>query len=220
VVASCAARSTSGAEPRQRGFGAPECGGSARRRLDVYSHGDGGDPLLLRDRHGPGDDFAVYENGFFAPGGLFAEFAFVEVSSNGTDFARFPATCLRVTPVDSQEALDPTDYHNLAGKHPRLSGTGFDLAELAQHPLVAQGKLDLAHIAYVRLVDVIGNGSTFDAAGRQIWDPYPTRYASGGFDAQAVGVLHLPEPDALAGLAVGGLALRALRRRRSCARRR
>jgi hypothetical protein len=206
-------------------FGAPAnaLGAPPDDNMHVYSHGDGGSLTLSFSSQigdGPGDDFAVYENGFFAPGGLFAEFAFVEVSSNGTDFARFPATCLRTAPVDSQEAIDPTDYHNLAGKHPRLSGTGFDLADLAQHPLVAQGKLDLAHVAYVRLVDVIGDGSTFDAAARQIYDPYPTRYASGGFDAQAVGVLHLPEPDVRAALGAGGLALCALRRGRSCARRR
>jgi len=206
-------------------FGAPEnaLGAPPDDFAHVYSHGDGGTLTLsfaARIGDGPGDDFAVYENGFYAPGGLFAEFAFVEVSSNGADFARFPATCLRTTPVGSQEALDPTDYHNLAGKHVRLSGTGFDLAELAQHPLVAQGKLDLARVSHVRLVDVIGDGSTTDSGGRRIYDPYPTRYPSGGFDAQAVGVLHLPEPDPGAGLAAGALAILLLPRRRPCARRR
>jgi hypothetical protein len=160
----------------------------------------------------------VYENGFFAPGGLYGELAFVEVSSNGVDFARFPAACLRATPVAGGGVIDPTDYHNLAGKHPLNQGTGFDLAELAAHPLVAAGKLDLARVAYVRLVDVIGNGSTLDAANRPVYDPYPTPFESGGFDADAVGVLHLPEPDRAAGLFAGSLALRVLlRRRRPCA---
>jgi uncharacterized protein (TIGR03382 family) len=187
--------------------------------FDVFSLGDGGWILLrfaspIADQ--PGDDFAVFENGFYAPGGLFAELAYVEVSSNGSDFARFPATSLRATPVSSQEAVDPSDYHNLAGKHPLNRGTGFDLAELAGHPLVAQHKLDLAAVVYVRLVDVIGDGSTLDAAGHPVYDPYPTAYASGGFDADAVGA---PEPGATAMLAAGALSLAVLSRRRpACAR--
>ncbi|HKA15708.1 MAG TPA: PEP-CTERM sorting domain-containing protein [Myxococcota bacterium] len=205
-------------------YGAPEnaLGAPPDDVTHVYSHGDGGTLTLSiasRIGDGPGDDFAVFENGFYAPGGFFGEFAFVEVSSNGTDFARFPSACLRTTPVPDGGVVDPTDYHNLAGKHPRLSGTGFDLAELAQDPLVAQGKLDLARVSHVRLVDVIGNGSTTDASGRPVYDPYPTRYPSSGFDAQAVGVLHVPEPDFAASFAAGAVAIVFLRRR-PCARRR
>jgi hypothetical protein len=187
--------------------------------FNVFSLGDGGWITLrfaspIADQ--PGDDFAVFENGFYAPGGLFVELAYVEVSSNGSDFARFPATSLHATPVSSQEAVDPSDYHNLAGKHPLNRGTGFDLAELAGDPLVAQHKLDLAAVVYVRLVDVIGDGSTLDASGRPIYDPYPTAYASGGFDADAVGA---PEPGTPAMLAAGALGLAALSRRRpACAR--
>jgi len=99
---------------------------------------------------------------------------------------------------------------------PLNSGTGFDLADLAGDPLVAQGKLDLAHVYYVRLVDVIGNGSTFDSSGRPIYDPYPTPYASGGHDVDAVGA---PEPDRVAMFVAGALCVGALaRRRHGCAR--
>src|SRR5262245_36289935 len=71
-------------------FGAPEfaLGPVDGDNFDVVSLGDGGHVTLFVEAgisNGPGDDFAVYENGFFAPGGLFAELAFVEVSSNGTD---------------------------------------------------------------------------------------------------------------------------------------
>ncbi len=202
-------------------FGAPEyvLGEVTSDVYDVFSLGDGGQITLsfataIPDQ--PGDDFAVFENGFYAPGGLFGELAFVEVSSNGIDFARFPATSLRATPVAGGGVIDPTDYHNLAGKHPIDRGTGFDLAELAQHPLIGEGKLDLTRVAWVRLVDVIGNGSTSDAAGRPVYDPYPTAYASGGFDANAVGV---PEPARAPTLAVGVLWVGALsRRRHACAR--
>jgi hypothetical protein len=202
-------------------FGAPEyvLGPATNDVYDVFSLGDGG-WITVSVAGGianqPGDDFAVFENGFYAPGGLYGELAFVEVSSNGADFARFPATSLRASPVSGGSTIDPTDYHNLAGKHPLNRGTGFDLADLAGDPLIGQGKLDLAHIAYVRLVDVVGNGSTVDAAGRPVYDPYSTPYASGGFDADAVGV---PEPDPTAARAAGALAVCALAlRRRSCAR--
>lgn len=202
-------------------FGAPEyvLGPATTDVFDVCSLGDGGQITLffaagIPDE--PGDDFAVFENGFFAPGGLFGELAFVEVSSDGAHFARFPAASLRATPVAGGGVIDPTDYHNLAGKHPIDRGTGFDLAELATHPLVIAGQLDLDAVAYVRLVDVIGNGSTTDAAGRPIYDPYPTAFESGGFDANAVGV---PEPGGTLLLAAGGLCVRALARlRRPCAR--
>jgi hypothetical protein len=201
--------------------GAPEwaLGAPTGDLFDVFSLGDGGQLTLffadpIRDH--AGDDFAVFENGFFAPGGFFGELAFVEVSSNGTDFARFPSVCLRDDPVAGGEPIDPTDYHNLAGKHLLGSGTGFDLADLAAHPLVVAGVVALDEIAYVRLVDVIGDGSTLDGAGNPVYDPYPTPFASGGFDADAVGVL--PEPERALSLAAGALALAGLTlRRRPCA---
>jgi hypothetical protein len=187
--------------------------------FDVFALGDGGQITVAFAQpfgDGPGDDFAVFENGFFAPGGMFTELAFVEVSSNGVDFARFPAASLRATPVPSQEAVDPAQYHQLAGNHPLDRGTGFDLADLAGDPLVVAGDVDLDAITQVRLVDVIGNGSTVDASGRPVYDPYPTAYASGGFDLDAVGA---PEPARPAMLAAGALCLWALARRRcACAR--
>jgi hypothetical protein len=205
----------------QASFGQPEYvfGPATADVYDVFSLGDAGQITLyfaggVPDR--PGNDFAVFENGFYAPGGLFGELAFVEVSSDGANFARFPATSLRATPIAGGGVIDPTDYHNLAGKHPIDRGTGFDLAELAAHPLVIGGQLDLARVAWVRLVDVIGDGSTFDAAGRPVYDPYPTAYPSGGFDANAVAV---PEPDRARMLAAGALWVGALsRRRHACAR--
>jgi hypothetical protein len=201
--------------------GLPEyaLGPASGQTADVFSLGDGGSITLFFATgigDGPGDDFAVYENGFFSVEGLFAEFAFVEVSSNGVDFARFDALTFRVDPVASFEPVDPDDYENFAGDQPLDSGTGFELAELAGHPLVTAGLLDLNNVAYVRLIDVIGNGTTFDADAQQIWDPYPTAFAVGGFDAEAVGVLHLaPEPGADALLAAGAGCLALLARWRT-----
>jgi hypothetical protein len=203
--------------------GLPEyaTGAATGQTADVYSLGDGGWITLFFATgigDGPGDDFAVYENGFYSVEGLFAEFAFVEVSSNGVDFARFDALSFRVDPVAGFEPVDPNDYENFGGDQPLDSGTGFDLAELVGHPLVTAELLDLSDVAYVRLIDVIGNGTTFDADAQQVWDPYPTPFAEGGFDAEAVGVLHLaPEPGAgaLLGAGAGCLALLARWRTRA-----
>ncbi len=193
--------------------------------LDVVSLGDGGSiTLFFPDgiADGPGDDFAVFENGFYSVEGLFAELAFVEVSSNGSDFARFGAISLREVPVPAFGPLDPTEVRNLAGKQPIDLGTGFDLAELADHPLVASLLLDLEAVAYVRVVDAVGDGSRLDSLGEPVYDPYPTPFATGGFDLQGVGVLHtLPEPEAAASLVAGAITLMCIDRSRSrrCARR-
>ena len=67
----------------------------------------------------------------------------------------------------------------------------------------------------MRLIDVVGNGSTADHTGAPIHDPYPTPFATGGFDAEAVGVLHsAPEPAPAAMLAAGALGVAGLARRR------
>ena len=58
---------------------------------EAISLGDGGTALLTFDRpivNGAGPDFAVFENSF---NDSFLELAFVEVSSDGIHFVRFPA---------------------------------------------------------------------------------------------------------------------------------
>ena len=143
---------------------------------------------------GPGADFAVFENGFANPANdsqAFLEFAFVEVSSDGIRYVRFPATSL--VPVNTQiPAAGVYTYanlvNNLAGKYIANYGTPFDLQELADSP-----GLDVAHISYVRLIDVVGatsGHSSYDKDGHIINDPYPTQFATGGFDLDAVGVIH------------------------------
>jgi hypothetical protein len=185
--------------------------------LNVVSLGDGGSLTLFFPNgisDGAGDDFAVFENAFFAPDGLFAELAYVEVSSNGSDFARFDADSLTAAPVLAFGSIDPTNIRNLAGKQPIDQGTGFDLAELADHPLVTGAQLDLQDVAYVRIVDSVGDGSRLDADGDPIYDPWATPFPQSGFDVQAVGVIHVPEPGALAQLVAGASTLALLQRRK------
>ncbi|MCW2763752.1 MAG: hypothetical protein JWR85_3953 [Marmoricola sp.] len=181
---------------------------------DVVTLGDGGRITLTFDRpivDGPGADFAVFENGFANGEMLFAELAFVAVSSNGVDFARFAS--VSETPVATQVGafgtLDPTNVSNLAGKHAIGEGTGFDLATLANLP----GGVDVSAIRYVRITDVVGSIDptlgTRDSRGVLINDPFTTPYDTGGFDLNAVGVINVPEPTtALAFLAAGALGFR------------
>lgn len=141
-----------------------------------------------------GADFAVYENGHInnSAGGVFGELAFVEVSSNGVDFARFPSVSQTQTAVGPYGSIDPTRIYNLAGKHLNAFGeswgTPFDLAQLADHPFVAQGRLDLNDITHIRLVDIPGSGDFLDSLGNPIFDAWVT-WGSGGADIEAVGAI-------------------------------
>jgi hypothetical protein len=155
-------------------------------------------------RNGAGPDFAVFENGFAfgTPNGLFAEFAFVEVSSNGSDFVRFPSVSTNTAPVTGGGAFagyDMSNVYNLAGKHAGGFGTPFNLDDLLAAPAVMGGAVDLHNIQYVKLVDIPGNGSFVDSLGNPILDNWLT-VGSGGFDfrlpvGQGIGVIHaMPEP--------------------------
>jgi hypothetical protein len=157
----------------------------------TVSLGDGGRATLHFEYpicDGPGTDFAVFENSF---DGAFLELGFVEVSSDGERFVRFPASSL--TPLDVQVGpfgtLDPGLINNLAGKDPAGWGTPFDLEELKDSV-----GLDIGIVQAVRIIDVIGildeNLGSRDAGGRLINDPFPTPFETGGFDLDAVGVLH------------------------------
>ncbi len=185
---------------------------------DTVSLGDGGSITVYLESgisNGPADDFAVFENGFFDAFGLFAELAFVEVASNGIDYAQFEVDAMNPFPVLSFDTLDPSEYFGVAGRHAATFGTGFDLADLAFDPLVQSGTVDLTDIHYVRLIDVIGDGSTVDVLGNAIYDPYPTAFGVGGFDLDAVGVIHVPEPAVAAGFCFGLLGLLVISRRES-----
>jgi len=145
-----------------------------------------------------GADFVVFENGFASEGGdgvagqIVGELAYVEVSSDGTDFARFPSRTLTPAAVGPYGTIDPTNVFNLAGKHGNgygLSwGTPFDLSQLANDPRVLGGQVDLGAIRYVRIVDIPGSGNFTDSLGAPIYDAWLT-FGSGGFDLEAVGAI-------------------------------
>ncbi len=144
-------------------------------------------------RNLPGADFVVFENGFTAGAGMFTELAYVEVSSDGVNFARFPSRSLTPSPIGPYGIVDPTNVRNLAGKHVNHAdeecwGTPFDLSDLATHPLVIAGTLDLAAVRHVRVVDIPGNGAFLDSLGGAIYDQWHT-FGSGGFDLEAIGAI-------------------------------
>lgn len=158
---------------------------------DAVSLGDGGSALVTFAhpiRNGEGPDFAVFENGF-SDNSL--ELAFVEVSTDGERFVRFPATCLTQTETQLPNAgqTDPTNLNNLAGKFRIGYGTPFDLEELRDST-----GINIDSIVYVRIVDVVGNidpqYGTYDAFGHIINDPWPTPFASSGFDLTGVAVMY------------------------------
>ena len=157
----------------------------------VVSLGDGGSAILTFAQpiyDGPGWDFAVFENSFSND---FLELAFVEVSSDGVNFVRFNSTSevQTTSQVDGFGSTDPTEINNLAGKYRAQYGTPFDLNELS-----GISGLDIQNITHIKVVDVVGSidelYATFDSFGNKINDPYPTDFASGGFDLDAVGVIN------------------------------
>jgi hypothetical protein len=166
----------------------------------IVSLGDSGVAVLGFEhsiKNGPGPDFAVFENGFtdlMNDTLAYLEFAFVEVSSDGIHFFRFPAACQQQDSVQTEYTfVDARLFHNLAGKYKSGFGTPFDLEELKD----LEG-LDVNHITHVRIVDVVGSINrelgSMDAMGNIVNDPYPTPFPGGGFDLNAIAVLNSNKP--------------------------
>jgi len=158
--------------------------------FDIVSLGRGGRITMTFAAgigDGEGDDFAVFENAITDG---FLELGFVEVSSDGIHFFRFENDSQTAGAVGSFGIIDPTDITGLASKYRQGYGTPFDLADLRdQSPL-----LDVNHVEWVRLVDIVGDGGSTDTSGDVIYDPYPT-VGSAGFDLDAVGVMNLRTAD-------------------------
>ena len=158
----------------------------------VVSLGDGGIATLTFQKpifDGPGADFAVFENSFEDH---FLELAFVEVSSDGINFIRFPA----ISNTQDSIQIGTFDYikdisglHNLAGKYKVGYGTPFDLSELKN-----QTDVNINAITHIRIIDVIGSiddqYASKDSRGKKINDPWPTPFETCGFDLDAIAVIN------------------------------
>ncbi|KAF0095636.1 MAG: hypothetical protein E1N59_1131 [Puniceicoccaceae bacterium 5H] len=189
---------------------------------DVVVLGRGGEITLSFTTpivDGSGADLAVYENSF---NDTFLELAYVEVSSDGEHFVRFPNYSLTADPVSAFGAVDPTLINGLAGKYHVGYGTPFDLSVLQDAYDTALTKevwtgpetaefsqayrnalvenfpyLDLHNITHIRLIDIPGDGSAFDCEGFVVYDPYRT-VISAGFDLDAVAALNIQQPTGTA----------------------
>ena len=161
----------------------------------VVSLGDGGYVTItflnaISDK--PGWDFAVFENSF---SDTFLELAFVEVSSDGINYFRFPCTAYTqdTLQINGFGNTDATKIDNLAGKYRAMYGTPFDLQQLS-----LQSGLNINVITHVKIIDVVGciqdTFARYDQYGNKINDPWNTPFPSSGFDLDAVGVIHsLPQ---------------------------
>jgi hypothetical protein len=158
-------------------FGPPKGGGCCQGSTDTVSLGNGGFVIVEFAGNeivdGPGPDFIVFENAFYASGdenSVFAELATVSVSADGVTWHTFPCdavgapygTCAGWKPVyanaDTND-IDPLDPA-VAG------GDAFDLADLG-----------IERARYVRIVD------RPDLEG-----------FNGVFDLDAVGIVHAACP--------------------------
>lgn len=188
----------------------PSSGGASQ----VLVLGRGGTITLefhsrIADRDG--FDFAVFENAF---SDTFLELAYVEVSSDGLHFVRFPNYSFTMEPVGSWGHVQASLIHGYAGKYRAGYGTPFDLDILQEaYDAVLAGydkfsvefesqlrtnfpHLDLHAIKYVRLTDIPGDGTSRDSEGFPVYDPYPT-VITAGFDLDAIGVMHPGTPQQL-----------------------
>jgi hypothetical protein len=181
----------------QEGFNKPTYGvpedATGKSDFQVISLGDGGWAIVTFNKpimNGPGPDFAVFENAF---NDTFLELGFVEVSTDGTRYVRFPSVSLTQDTIQVPfigGSVDATKINNLAGKYRAAFGTPFDLSDIKD-----SSGIDLNNINYVKIIDAVGciqvPWATYDSQGHKVNDPWPTPFLSSGFDLDAVGVIHL-----------------------------
>jgi len=160
-------------------LGPPVGFGALQGSTHTLSLGNGGSVVVRFDDpavcDGPGADFIIFENAFFAgslAGPLFIEVGIVAVSADGIEFVEFP--------------YDATTFAGLAGRTPVYSAPGNGIDPL--DPAVAGGDafdladIGLASIRYVRITDP---GAAIPDPGNRV---VPGN--SGGFDLDAIAALH------------------------------
>ncbi|HOZ51753.1 MAG TPA: T9SS type A sorting domain-containing protein [Chitinophagaceae bacterium] len=164
----------------------------------VISLGDAGEAIYFFENpivNDMGYDFAIFENGFRDPldsNLAYLELAQVEVSNDGVNYYSFASYCTNDTNIQIAgvgEYMDARHLHNLAGKYIAGYGTPFDLEELN----FILG-LDIDNIRFIKIKDVVGSihekNCTRDFDQYKINDPYPSPFPTGGFDLDALGIIH------------------------------
>jgi len=157
-------------------LGSPRGGGLTQGSIDVVSLGTGGEIILSFESNpiidGPGVDFIVFENAFFAGGDTtkpFVELAEVSVSEDGVTFTPFPCT-----------ATEPP-YGDCAGWRPVTATT----EQAALDPQTAGGDpYDLSKINFVKRVRFV---KITDKTNQRCTSQGPN---TNGFDLDAIAALH------------------------------
>ena len=185
----------SGTNKASYGYPSVALGKAGTTSKDVVSLGDGGGATVTFDRpiaNGFGADFVVFENAMKSGNdSVFAELGFVEVSSDGKHFVRFPAVSKTQTAkqIGSFAPSFPNNVTNMAGNELQGFGTPFDLNDIAD-----SANIDLQNIRFVRVIDAVGDidpkFASRDSKGTIVNDPWPTPFASSGFDLDAIGAIH------------------------------
>jgi len=193
----------SGTNKASYGYPSVALGKAGSTSKDVVSLGDGGIATLTFDRpikNGVGVDFAVFENAMkIGTDSVYAELAFVEVSSDGSRFVRFPAVSKTQTAkqVGSFAPIFPSNVTNMAGNELQGFGTPFNLDDIKDST-----NIDLQNIRFVRIIDAVGDidpkFASRDSKGTIVNDPFPTPYWSSGFDLDAVGIINAGNPYSVA----------------------
>lgn len=158
-------------------LGPPKGGGAEQGSMDVVSLGNGGHVTVAfgttRIVDGPGPDFIVFENAFFAggdPAAPFAELGTVEVSADGESFTAFPCTALTAP------------YGSCAGWHPVFANAEDNDVDPLDPAVAGGDAFDLADL-----------GMT-EARFVRITDRADQEGMNGVFDLDAVGVVHASCP--------------------------
>jgi hypothetical protein len=156
-------------------LGPPHGEGLSRGSLDVISLGTGGEIVLSFESNpivdGPGIDFIVFENAFYASGDTtkpFAELAEVSVSEDGVTFTPFPCTateypfgdCAGWRPVTATSEATALDSATSGGDQ-------YDLA-----------KINVKRVRFVKIVDKTNQRCTSQG-------PF-----NNGFDLDAIAALN------------------------------
>jgi hypothetical protein len=169
-------------------LGPPRGGGQTQGSFDVVSLGIGGSIVLRFDApvicDGPGADFTVFENAFYAgsvTGPLFDEYGYVAVSQDGETFIELPYDAETGEGLAGRTPVSSNPDNDVSALDPSVSGgDSFDLA--------ATG---LAWASYVRITDVAG--AIADLGDLPQFSVAP----SAGFDLDAVAAVHACDPATL-----------------------
>lgn len=158
--------------------GPPEGAGDQMGSLDVVSFGVGGEMIVRFEEgivDGPGPDFVVFENAFFAGGDptkIAADFAQIGVSEDGVVWHDFPCAPGTAPPFGTCAGWRPVYASSSNGISPfdpaRAGGDPYDLADLG-----------LSEIRYVRIQDRATDGC-----------PDGGKMTTAGFDLDAIAVIH------------------------------